>query len=54
MVKEDNVFKCCPRIKLVFLLPVRSPKLNLIEVKGGHDGYKGRQLTILHLKMNKK
>ena len=24
MVKEE-IFKCCPRIKFVFLLPVRSP-----------------------------
>ncbi|MER5176234.1 MAG: IS630 family transposase [Candidatus Nitrosocosmicus sp.] len=30
-VKED-ISKCCPRIKLVFL-PVRSPELNLIEVR---------------------
>ena len=29
MVKEE-ISKCCPRIKLVFL-PVRSPELNLIE-----------------------
>ena len=53
MVKED-IFKYCPRIKFVFL-PVRSPELNLIEVEGGYDGYKGRrQLTILHSKMSKK
>ncbi len=53
VVKED-IFKCCLRTKFVFL-PVRSPDLNLIEVKGGYDGYKGRrQLTILHSKMNKK
>ncbi|HEY6536420.1 MAG TPA: transposase [Candidatus Nitrosocosmicus sp.] len=26
------ISKCCPRIKLVFL-PVRSPQLNLIEVR---------------------
>ena len=51
MVKEE-ISKCCPRIKLVFL-PVRSPELNLIEVEDGH-GYKGKQSTILHLKMNKK
>ena len=51
-VKEE-ISKCCPRIKFVFL-PVRSPELNLIEVEDGH-GYKGRrQLTILHSKMNKK
>ncbi len=31
MVKEE-IFKCCPRIKFVFL-PVRSPELNLIEVR---------------------
>ncbi|MER5174946.1 MAG: transposase, partial [Candidatus Nitrosocosmicus sp.] len=31
MVKEE-ISKCCPRIKLVFL-PVRSPELNLIEVR---------------------
>ena len=31
MVKEE-ISKCCPRIKLVFL-PVRSPQLNLIEVR---------------------
>jgi transposase len=31
MVKEE-ISKCCPRIKFVFL-PVRSPKLNLIEVR---------------------
>ena len=31
MVK-DEISKCCPRIKLVFL-PVRSPELNLIEVR---------------------
>ena len=30
-VKEE-ISKCCPRIKLVFL-PVRSPELNLIEVR---------------------
>src|SRR3954452_8371927 len=30
-VKED-ISKCCPRIKFVFL-PVRSPELNLIEVR---------------------
>ncbi len=30
-VKEE-ISKCCPRIKFVFL-PVRSPKLNLIEVR---------------------
>lgn len=31
MVKEE-ISKCCPRIKFVFL-PVRSPELNLIEVR---------------------
>ena len=31
MVKEE-ISKCCPRIKLVFL-PVHSPELNLIEVR---------------------
>ncbi len=31
MVK-DEISKCCPRIKLVFL-PVGSPELNLIEVR---------------------
>ncbi len=31
MVKKE-ISKCCPRIKFVFL-PVRSPKLNLIEVR---------------------
>jgi hypothetical protein len=31
MVKEE-ISKYCPRIKFVFL-PVRSPKLNLIEVR---------------------
>ncbi len=31
MVKEE-MSKCCPRIKFVFL-PVRSPELNLIEVR---------------------
>ncbi|MER5175267.1 MAG: transposase, partial [Candidatus Nitrosocosmicus sp.] len=31
MAKEE-ISKCCPRIKLVFL-PVRSPELNLIEVR---------------------
>jgi hypothetical protein len=30
-VKEE-ISKCCPQIKFVFL-PVRSPKLNLIEVR---------------------
>jgi uncharacterized protein YtpQ (UPF0354 family) len=33
MVKEDNISKCCPRIKFVFL-SVRSQELNLIEVNG--------------------
>jgi transposase len=32
MVKEE-ISKRCPRIKFVFLLPVRSPELNLIEVR---------------------
>ncbi len=51
-VKED-ISKCCPRIKVVFL-PVRSPELNLIEVEDG-CGYKGRrQLTIPPSKTNKK
>jgi hypothetical protein len=50
IVKEE-ISKCCPRIKFVFL-PVRSPELNLIEVNG--HGYIGRQLTILHSKMSKK
>ncbi len=49
---EEEIFKCCPRIKLVFL-PVRSLELNLIEVKDGY-GYKDRQSTIPHLKMAKK
>jgi hypothetical protein len=49
---RDEKSRCCPRIKFVFL-PVRSPELNLIEVEDGHD-YKGRQSTILLLKMNKK
>jgi hypothetical protein len=49
-VKED-IFRYCPRIKLVFLL-VRSPELNLIEVNG--HGYKEGLLTILHSKMSKK
>jgi hypothetical protein len=31
MVKEE-ISKYCPRIKFVFLLPVRSPNLSLIEV----------------------
>jgi hypothetical protein len=31
MVKEE-IFKCCPRIKFVFL-SVRSPELNLIEIR---------------------
>jgi hypothetical protein len=31
MVKEE-ISKCCPRIKFVFL-PVRYPELNLIEVR---------------------
>jgi hypothetical protein len=52
MVKEE-ISKCCPRIKLVFL-PIRSPELNLIEVEDGY-GYKDRrQLTILHSKTSKK
>jgi hypothetical protein len=51
-VKEE-ISKCCPRIKLVFL-PIRSPELNLIEVEDGY-GYKDRrQLTILHSKTSKK
>ncbi len=29
---QKEISKCCPRIKFVFL-PVRSPKLNLIEVR---------------------
>jgi transposase len=29
---KEEISKCCPRIKLVFL-PVRSPELNLIEVR---------------------
>ncbi len=29
---KEEIFKCCPRIKFVFL-PVRSPELNLIEVR---------------------
>jgi transposase len=29
---KDEISRCCPRIKLVFL-PVRSPELNLIEVR---------------------
>ncbi len=41
-VKEE-ISKCCPRIKLVFL-PVRSPELNLMEVEDGY-GYKDRQST---------
>jgi hypothetical protein len=32
MVKEE-ISKCCSRIKFVFLLLVRSPELNLIEVR---------------------
>jgi transposase len=32
MVKKDETSKRCPRIKFVFL-PVRSPELNLIEVR---------------------
>jgi hypothetical protein len=53
IVKEDNISKCCPRIKFVFR-SVRSQELNLIEIDG-NDGYKGRwQLTILHSKMSKK
>jgi hypothetical protein len=32
MAKKE-ISKCCPRIKFVFLLPVRSPELNLIEVR---------------------
>jgi hypothetical protein len=53
IVKEDNISKCCPRIKFVFQ-SVRSQELNLIEIDG-NDGYKGRwQLTILHSKMSKK
>jgi transposase len=50
-VKEE-ISKCCPRIKLVFL-PIRSPELDLIEVEDGYD-YKGKQLTILHSKTSKK
>ncbi len=42
MVKEE-ISKCCPRIKLVFL-PVRSPRPNLIEVEDGH-GYKGKTIN---------
>ncbi len=30
--KKEEMSKCCPRIKFVFL-PVRSPELNLIEVR---------------------
>jgi hypothetical protein len=53
IVKEDNISKCCPRIKFVFR-SVRSQELNLIEIDG-NDGYKGRwQLKILHSKMSKK
>jgi hypothetical protein len=53
IVKEDNISKCCPRIKYVFR-SVRSQELNLIEIDG-NDGYKGRwQLKILHSKMSKK
>jgi len=48
---KNEIFKYCSRIKLVFF-PVRSSKLNLIEVRWG--GYKDKRLTILHLKMNKK
>ena len=52
---KKEISKCCPRIKFVFLLPVISPELNLIEVEDGNDGYKGRwQLTILHSKMSMK
>jgi transposase len=29
---REEISKCCPRIKLVFL-PIRSPELNLIEVR---------------------
>ena len=29
---QKEISKCCPRIKFVFL-PIRSPKLNLIEVR---------------------
>jgi hypothetical protein len=50
IVKEE-ISKCCPRIKFVFL-PVRSPELNLIEVNG--HGYKEGLLTILHSKKSKK
>ncbi len=32
MAKKE-MSKCCPRIKFVFLLPVVSPELNLIEVR---------------------
>ncbi len=51
MVKEE-ISKCRPRIKFVFL-PVRSPELNLIEVRWSWLKDR-RQLTILHSKMNKK
>jgi hypothetical protein len=52
MVKEE-ISKCCPRIKLVFL-PVRSPELNLSEVEDGHGCKVRWQLTILYSKTIKK
>jgi hypothetical protein len=53
MIKEE-ISKCCPRIKLVFLLPVRSPELNLSEVEDGHGCKVRWQLTILYSKTIKK
>ena len=51
MAKKE-IAKYCPQIKLVFL-PVRSPELNLIEVRWSWL-QRQRQLIIQHSKMNKK